>query len=135
MISAMEISNYDSVHGQRVVAIWARNARRFNDGSTVCDVIEIQLERSLLFFSVNVDSDEVHFEIVSDLSSASAKSPSWKKLPQLEEYCGKELGWYWRGHNQLGYADLVLLGFSGIEPQVAFCGVASSLCIYKLTKI
>ena len=88
----------------------------------------------MVHVSVNSDTDEV---IVSAYPDASAidSSQEWKNIATLKEYVGYELGWCWIARNYLGYADTFMLSFAGIEPEVALVGTASSLYIYRLTRI
>jgi hypothetical protein len=127
--------DYDLLHGQRVVSIKGCKVRRSRDGSTVCDKAVICLERIAFIIAVKEDTDEITLQREEDPGVPFQSSGGWKDLELLSKYVGRELGWCWVGRNYRGYADMFILSFAGVEPEIAFCGVASSLWIYRMQKI
>jgi uncharacterized protein DUF6334 len=127
--------DYELLHGQRVTSIKGSGVQRGKDGSTVCEKVAVLLERTALIISVNEDTDEVVVQEAEGLWILAGHSSSWTNLELLSEYLGRELGWCWVGRNYRGYADTFVLSFSGLEPEIAFCGVASSLWFYKMNKV
>lgn len=131
-----ELLNFDweSLQGQRVTAIEGTNLRVDEVARLSCDELVLHLEQGIIHVSVNTDTDEV---IVHAYPNANALkgSRAWKAVDTLREYVSYELGWCWIARNYLGYADTFMMSFAGIEPEVALVGMASSLQIFRLTRI
>ena len=126
--------DWESVHGQRVTAIKGTKLRVDEVARSRCDELALHLEHGVVHVSVNIDTDEVIVRAYPD-ASAFDGSLEWKNIDILTEYVGYELGWCWIARNYLGYADTFMLSFAGIEPEVTLVGIASSLYIYRLTRI
>jgi hypothetical protein len=126
--------DWESVHGQRVTAIEGTNLRVDQVARSRCDELALHLEQGVVHVSVNIDTDEVIVRAYPD-ASALDSSLEWKNIDTLKEYVSYELGWCWIARNYLGYADTFMLSFAGIEPEVTLVGMASSLYIYRLTRI
>ena len=126
--------DWESVQGQRVVSIEGTNLQLDQVARTQCEDLALHLERGVVHVCVNADTDEVIVRAYPD-ASALDSSREWKHIDTLKEYVGYELGWCWIARNYLGYADTLMLSFAGIEPEVALVGMASSLHIYRLTRI
>jgi len=121
--------DWESVQGQRVTAIEGINLQLDQVARTHCDALMLRLDNGVLHVSVNADTDEV---VVKDSDDAGK---DWAPVEALKEYVGYELGWCWIARNYLGYADALMLSFAGIDPEIALVGIASSLQIYRLTRI
>jgi hypothetical protein len=127
--------DWESVHCQRVTAIEGTNLLVDEVARSRCGELALHLEQGVVVHvSVNVDTDEVIVRAYPD-ASALDSSLEWKTIDALKEYVGYELGWCWIARNYLGYADTFTLSFAGIEPEVTLVGMASSLYIYRLTRI
>ena len=126
--------DWESVQGQRATAIEGTNLRVDEVARSCCDELALHLEQGVVHVSVNIDTDEVIVRAYPD-ASALDSSLEWKNIDTLKEYVGYELGWCWIARNYLGYADTFMLSFAGIEPEVTLVGMASSLHIYRLTRI
>jgi len=126
--------DWESVHGQRVTAIEGTNLQVDHVARSKCDELALHLEQGVVHVSVSIDTDEVIVRAYPD-ASAVDRSLEWKNVDTLKEYVGYELGWCWIARNYLGYADTFMLSFAGIEPEVTLVGMASSLYIYRLTRI
>ena len=127
--------DWESVHGQRVTAIEGINLRVDQVARSRYDELALHLEQGVVVHvSVNIDTDEVIVRAYPDTSTLDS-SLEWKNVDVLKEYVGYELGWCWIARNYLGYADTFTLSFAGIEPEVTLVGMASSLYIYRLTRI
>jgi hypothetical protein len=126
--------DYDLLHAQRLVSIMGCGAKVAKDGLKV-DKVAVCLQRSTLLISVNEDTDEIVLKVSEDKRAILGPARRWKSLEPLTQYVGKELGWCWTARNYKGYADLFILSFHGIEPQIVFCGIASSLWIYRMKRI
>lgn len=126
--------DYEQLDGQRVASIMGRGIKNAEDGLNV-DEVAIGLERMTLLITVNLDTDEIILKAGEDKKALLGSSRRWKSLAPLSKYVGKELGWSWAVRNYRGYSDLFVLSFHGIEPQIVFCGIASSLWIYRMKRI
>ena len=126
--------DWESVQGQRVLSIQGTNLELDHVARSQCEDLALHLDRSVVHVSVNADTDEVIVRAYPD-TRALDRSREWKNIDTLKEYVGYELGWCWVARNYLGYADTFMLSFAGIEPEVALVGMASSLTIYRLTRI
>ena len=126
--------DYDSLQGQRVVSIMGCAARQTKEGMKVNQVALI-LERATLLISVHEDTDEIILRASEDGRAIMGSSRKWRKLTPLSKYTAKKVGWCWTARNDRGYGDLFILSFRGIEPEIVFCGIASSLWIYKVKRI
>jgi hypothetical protein len=126
--------DWESVQGRRVTAIQGTNLRLDQVATSKCDELALHLEQGVVHVSVNPDTDEVIVRAYPD-ASALTHALEWKNIDALKEYVSYELGWCWIARNYLGYADTFMLSFAGIEPEVALVGIASSLYIYRLTRI
>ena len=126
--------DFETLHGQRVTAIRGTRLEADEVGRSRCNELALHLEDTVLLVSVNIDTDEVIVMTCADASSLTSAN-EWTEIEALKEYVGYELGWSWIARNYLGYADTLMLSFSGIEPEIALCAVASTLWIYRLTRI
>jgi hypothetical protein len=126
--------DFETLQGQRVIAIRGTRLEADEVARSRCNELALHLEEVVLLVSVNKDTDEVIVTTCAD--GASLPGPhEWTDIEVLKEYVGYELGWSWIARNYLGYADTLMLSFSGIEPEIALCAVASALWIYRLTRI
>jgi hypothetical protein len=126
--------DYDLVLGQRVASIMGCGTKVGKDGINV-DKVAVCMERSTLLISIDGDTDEIVLKVSEDRRAILAPARRWKSFKPLAKYVGKELGWCWTARNYKGYDDLFILSFHGIEPQIVFCGIASSLWIYMMKRI
>jgi Family of unknown function (DUF6334) len=126
--------DYDLVLGQRVASIMGCGTKVGKDGINV-DKVAVCMERSTLLISIDGDTDEIVLKVSEDRRAILAPARSWKSFEPLATYVGKELGWCWRARNYKGYDDSFILSFHGIEPQIVFCAIASSLWIYMMKRI
>ena len=126
--------DWESVHGQRVLSIEGTNLQLDPVARSQCKDLALHLEQGVIHVCVNTDTDEVIVRAFPDAGSLDV-SKEWKNIDALKEYVGYELGWCWIARNYLGYADAFMLSFAGVEPEVALVGMASSLQIYRLTRI
>lgn len=118
-----------------MISILAINARQVNDGSITCESIALCLQDSALVISVDIDTDEILLGVIEGSSVSSLENQGWRAFAPLDEFLGRELGWCWSGTNYKGYSDTFTVSFGGIDPQIAFCGAASDLWIYRLNRI
>jgi hypothetical protein len=123
------------LRGQRVNSIQGTRVRQDKDGFSICDEVAVSLQETSLLVSVNLDTDEIILQQSKDVGSLVEVPSTLTTLEPLNEYVGRELGWRWVGRNYLGYADTFVLSFSGIEPEIALCGTASSLWVYKIRRV
>jgi hypothetical protein len=126
--------DYDLLHGQRLASITGCGAKAAKGGVKV-ERVAIGLERTALVISINEDTDEIVLKASQAKRTLLGSSRRWKSLAPLTKYVGKELGWCWTARNYKGYADLFILSFQGIEPQIVFCGIASNLWIYRMKRM
>lgn len=126
--------DYDSLQGQRVESIMGCGARQTKEGMKVKEVALV-LERTTLLISVNEDTDEIILRASEDRLAIMGSSRKWRKLTPLSRYTAKKVGWCWTARNDRGYGDLFILSFRGIEPEIVFCAIASSLWMYKVKRI
>ena len=126
--------DWESVQGQLVVSIEGANLQLDQVARSRCEDLALRLEQGVVHVSVNIDTDEVIVRAYPDASALDG-SKEWKNIDILKEYVGYELGWCWIARNYLGYADTFMLSFAGIEPEVALVAMASSLHVYRLTRI
>jgi hypothetical protein len=124
--------DFENLHGQCVTAIKGANLQLDEVGRSRYQELVIVLEQGVLHLSVNTDTDEV---IVRTDADAASLAGFWVDVDVLKEYLGYELGWCWVARSYLGYADTLMVSFSGIEPEIAVCAVASRLWIYRMTRI
>jgi hypothetical protein len=127
--------DYDTIHGQKVTSIVGRNCRSGDDGKIACEEVAIYLPTSVATISVVADTDEIVLRLRKDITSLMSGTRGWEALNQFDEYLGAELGWYWVGKNYRGYEDTIILSFAGVEPQIAMCGVASFLWLYRMQRV
>jgi hypothetical protein len=127
--------DFEPLRGQRVISIEGTKVRRDREGCTICDDVALSLQEISLLVSVNLDTDEIILQLSKDPGSVVEAPATWTMLEPLNDYVGRELGWCWVGRNYLGYADTLVLSFSGIEPDIALCGLASSLWFYKIRRV
>jgi hypothetical protein len=104
-------------------------------GGIKVEKVAVCLERTTLLISTNEDTDEIVLKVSEDRRAILGPARRWKSIASLTKYVGKELGWCWTARNYRGYADLFILSFDGIEPEIVFCGIASSLWIYKMKRM
>jgi len=97
--------------------------------------VALCLERETLLISVNPSTDEIILESSSDRDTLLGPARRWVSMSSLSQYVGKELGWSWMARDYRGYADLFILSFDAVWPQIAFCGAASSLWIYEMRQL
>ena len=126
--------DWESVHGHRVLSIQGTNLQLDQVARSQCEDLALHLEQGIVHVSVNAHTDEVIVRAYPH-GSALDNSKEWKNIDTLKEYIGYELGWCWIARNYLGYADTFMVSFAGIEPEVALVAMASSLYVYRLTKI
>lgn len=103
-----------------------------------CERSEQSLELSTLepvCESLDALTDEIVLKASQAKRTLLGSSRRWKSLAPLTKYVGKELGWCCTARNYKGYADLFILSFQGIEPQIVFCGIASNLWIYRMKRM
>jgi hypothetical protein len=127
--------DYETVQGKNIVAIKGRGLQRSQTGTARCAAVAFLLKHSTILVSVNEDTDEIVLQQENDVEMFAGHSSDWVNIEFLSEYVGREIGWCWICRNYLGYADTVLLSFSDIEPNLALCGLASSICFYKMQKM
>jgi hypothetical protein len=126
--------DYELLHEQRLASIMGYGAKAAKGGINVGKVA-VCLERTTLLISIDEDTDEIVLSVSEDKRSMLGSPRSWKNLAPLAKYVGKKLGWCWTARNYKGYSDLFILSFHGIEPQIMFCGIASSLWVYKMKRM
>ena len=124
--------DYEPIQGQRLIRALGKVPLSCDDGSVVFDDVRLHLDKCSLSFSVDLDTDE----IISTLSKETHdEDATWVDVNALAPYINSDIGWLWVGRNWLGYADMVTISFSGIEPRLMLVGVASKINLYRLDKL
>jgi tetrahydromethanopterin S-methyltransferase subunit G len=95
--------------------------------------ISFIMDSHALDISVDNDYDELHTRVNS--CNNSINKEYCERVDLLEKYIGREMGWLWSGKNYLGYNDVILLSFDGIEPNLCFIGMAATILILELNAI
>lgn len=127
--------DYELVQGQRLKQAVGRVPLICDDGSRVFDEIELILEKCSLRFVVDGDTDEVICVKAEGKLESQPVGEPLENVAALSRYLNTEIGWLWVGKNWLGYADMAVLSFAGIEPTVMLVGVASKLNLYRVDKL
>lgn len=112
--------DYEEVNGQNVSGVVGCRA-----GLTDWWTIAFLIEDRAVVLRVDPDTDEV----IVTLEEAPDLARDWDDVAELAPTIGSALGWCWIGRNYLGYLDMFMLSFSGLEPQVCFVAAASTLTI------
>lgn len=126
--------DFEQMQGMTVRKILGNMPIYFDDGGVSFDKVMLKTEKSSIVFYVDKDTDEV-FCRKEDIITNFNDDEIWIDIEDLKEYIGYELGWLWTGRNWMGYADMMTLSFSGIDPNIALVGIASKLSIYRLHKV
>ena len=126
--------DYGLLNGQRVESIMGLGVDNGKAGLNA-EEVALCLERETLLISVNPSTDEIILESSSDRDTPLGPARRWVSMSSLSQYVGKELGWSWMARDYRGYADLFILSFDAVWPQIAFCGAASSLWIYEMRQL
>ncbi len=87
---------------------------------------------SYLRFTVDIDTDTLTSEFQSHPFRSRKGYESVQSAKAWKKHVGRTCGWTWLAINQQGYADSVMIGFDGIEPQVLLLAIASSLEVYVI---
>jgi hypothetical protein len=125
--------NYEPVQGQRLERAEGSAPVIYDDGGVGYDSIRLILERCCLLMTVDDDTDEVF--ITLENKTEVDGGVQWRKVAFLDGYIGSEIGWLWRARNWMGYADMIALSLSGIDPKVAIVGAASKLSLYRIDRL
>jgi len=117
--------DYEEAHAQKVTGLLG-----FSDQLVGWEAIAIVLTDLALVVRVDADTDE----LAVNLETAPSAVGGWRRLTELQDAVGSELGWCWIGRNYLGYLDMFTLSFSGVVPQVCFVGEASCVRIMRIVQ-
>jgi hypothetical protein len=125
--------DYEKLQGQSVKGIFGQGILVFDDSSIAFDKVEIQLENCKLSFFADIDTDEV----ICRLFNEDVEREDMRDIDSMSGYLGSELGWIWVARNWLGYRDMIVLSFEGIDPTIAMIGMASKLklCRFESLKL
>lgn len=99
--------------------------------------INFYVEKYRLSLTTNQDTDE----IVVAVEPTSIEPPTGPLLiPVLRALIGRLFGWNWSAVNSQGYADMLVLAFTGepgagVTPQLAFLVEASAIHIHQVSAI
>lgn len=122
---------YEDFNGEIVTAIdCSKDESSIEAEHLYFEYVRFWCDDKHLEFTVNNDTDEIiltmrwnHFVLRESAEAAS----------ELEHLVGRKLGWCWLAHNYLGYQDIALISFSGLEPQLALVGEGSYIKLFWLT--
>jgi len=125
--------DHEKFQGRRLRKVKGVAPLVYDDGCIGFDRVIFQLDGGYLLISVNNDTDEL---IVSGmLNSDYDECIDCIDIEYMEKYLDLDIGWLWYAENWMGYADMVVFSFSGIEPSIAFLGAASKICSYSINRI
>jgi hypothetical protein len=135
MRSDMLEFDYEPIQGQRLVKALGAEPLLCDDDTIAFDEVQLVLSSCSLRFSVDIDTDEIVCDLLSQNGILREENKKWVKIKSLEKFLGSEIGWLWLSRSWLGYVDTAMLSFAGIEPNVIMMGMASKINIYGVTKI
>lgn len=127
----------DQLDTRRLKAVLGKSVTMMSDGSTSCDEIAFVVDGHCLHVAVNFDTDEV---VLNVLSGESPLGDDWTSLNDLVGHIGEPFGWFWGARNHQGYADMLLLAFGDVVPEVlnprlALLGEGSAISLLRLTRL
>ena len=123
--------DWAEVHGQSVGDVRGLPVRTFDDGSVSWWQVAFDLGQK----SVVLRADAAADEITVSLEDRPDGPQPWVQIATLAHVVGEELGWCWGGTNFMGYSDVFIMSFNGIEPNYLFVGEASAISCMKITPV
>jgi hypothetical protein len=122
--------DFEKVQGLVVTEVLGTAPLKLDDGDIAYDAVTLVFEEGHgIRISPTEDTDEL---VVEQLSSEGIDR---SKVVRMGEFTGSYIGWCWVGQNSQGYQDMFILGLDGIEPTIAFTGMASKVHCYSLTEL
>ena len=127
--------DYELVRGKKLAGALGGGPLTYNDGSLAFDDIIFTFDDLALLFIVDDNTDEIVCRISENLIGVAPREVERVPIKALQRHIGCEMGWLWFANNYLGYADMVTISFSGMDPDITLVGIASKLNLYSISKI
>lgn len=125
--------DYEIVNGKYVNSIIGRGSLLKKNKVIICDEIVIIVEDNTIKLSVDNNTDEIIIVAIKK-EELDLNHNEWQSIDEIYELEDKILGWCWVGKNYLGYSDLFIISFNGIEPDLIFYGMGSQLHICRIDR-
>jgi hypothetical protein len=130
---AMLRFDWEAALDREIVAVRGLEERVISDGGLTWTSIAFDLADAVVVLRVDEDTDQII--VTLEAIEPTDGGTQWVSVAALHSVVGRRFGWCWVSCNSQGYLDAFTVSVDGIEPNLMFVGVASTLECRRTTKL